>query len=882
MLRFRDVTDQPGMVARAPLPELAPRFEAIGFVRVGLVKSEAPEITHIAELYEEPDRSWFIRNSKLPSTVMHSPTQDTFLDYSPWYGGEPSMRLRSFLADGSLCETVRAIERIPIHVQQAWFGETGLRRQMRGHVPSGGRSKRRVHTMEPSELWDAHQRHLADFSAFRDAAPAVHHSIEDYIALAGQSIDHNGESLKAAGELSLQLMLYYGAVVTLVAIPVFLLRGSLGATLWLLGNVALFATSGPRLAHQLGRWFEPGNTPEFLTPSVTRARSLKLLNGMVRAMIFVVTFAALTPPTATALLLNMDGPRRFTPTAANEDERLLGQQMLARVPELSSDGGLARIWTEQGRIVVSDPAHVAVRSVKEDGPTLVISARHGDAGDLPTLALLAELPALLDVADVPFSWVVEARIAEAPLERGDAQLWIDDVAMTVSNGGFWPVDVLFAAPGTQLLVHGAWRDDDVIRALVTGLQGGRLHVRGALRPAMTSESAVPTAHLRTGGVWNRGSVAEVDAAALGRTAQAVTSSIQRFPLAQVITPASPSLWIYAFIAVVLAVTGRMFWRLFRGPEKTEAELDEAWNRGHGSAVLGDAAAKGQDWVDQGDADGFADFVGGLPAEDRAVWIMIFAHQFTPETLDLRCEEAPDDAVAFHLRGHARLRWAWKARTHAWADEVSRKQLEAFEAQLPLALDDLNTAARLDVTDATILADTLLALKGQDAPIRQLQACFDEGLSRDSTSFALYNSMMVAVSAKWTGSNSQMYALARRATKNGPAGSPLHALIVLAHVERWVALCYEDVEDADDYPSSPFVVNEITTAYNAFSDHAGTQPSDLLAWNAFAMMFDQAGKSAEAQRCFKAIDGRYTEVPWCDLGDPGECFRDAQKRAEQDT
>ena len=449
---------------------------------------------------------------------------------------------------------------------------------------------------------------------------------------------------------------------------------------------------------------------------------------------------------------------------------------------------------------------------------------------------------------------------------------------------WWPLDVLFSERGQLVLVRGGTRDRFLVEGLVHGLQrSGGPSTRGALTPVLPAflvSDTVPVARLSSGGVWGKSrTLAGLDPLALGRTADGLAAGISALPMRITPPPGQSSPWKIPLMLVVGFLIGRSVLGLFRAVREGQEELEEAWNRDHETAVLGTQGVAVREAVQSGDLAVFRAIVEPMKPAERAVWVDALGFQLPVSKLDEWCESEPTSALPFYVRGHARHRWGWNARGGAWAADVTDAQRATFEGHLLPAIEDLTTAAELGPADVQPLVVQLHAMMGIEASIADVQTCFDEGLERDPLSFGLHRAMMMASSAKWLGSHPQMFGIARRARKIAPNGHPLHALIVLAHIERWVELCWEDVEDADEYLRTGFAVTESLAAFKAFEDGAEVETATLLAWNTFAMVLDQAGEVEAARRCFAAIDGRYTVWPWQCLGDPAEQFNGAQERAE---
>jgi hypothetical protein len=133
--------------------------------------------------------------------------------------------------------------------------------------------------------------------------------------------------------------------------------------------------------------------------------------------------------------------------------------------------------------------------------------------------------------------------------------------------------------------------------------------------------------------------------------------------------------------------------------------------------------------------------------------------------------------------------------------------------------------------------------------------------------------MITLSPGWGGTDHEMFAFARGVAGRAPEGSPLPALVPLAHFENVAA---------DRTPMSrgawfPFdVQREIVSAAGQWSQRrlGSAHPRSIEAHNAFGAAFYLADLRRPARGHLARTSGRFSRQPWSYLGDPGHQFHRA--------
>lgn len=255
MYRYRDVTGDVVASAVEVFPEVATALEAVGFERVGLVVMDT-DVEGAAVHYQEPDASWYRRMAGRPATVLRAPGGVAFAEASAWFGDELSLRFRSELADGSLCETLRALSRHPAHVDPRLTVSHGsiADHQRIMHAPWRGVSCVLVTSDDPVAVWEAHRAHLAAFSRARSSMVTDHRAVAGYVAVQERAFSHRLRIARRTTETTFAIMGWLGSVGIAAAVGAWLGGTTLKLGLPAVVAVFLFAAFGlGPLSHLLAK-----------------------------------------------------------------------------------------------------------------------------------------------------------------------------------------------------------------------------------------------------------------------------------------------------------------------------------------------------------------------------------------------------------------------------------------------------------------------------------------------------------------------------------------------------------------------------------------------------------------------------------------------------
>lgn len=226
----------------------------------------------------------------------------------------------------------------------------------------------------------------------------------------------------------------------------------------------------------------------------------------------------------------------------------------------------------------------------------------------------------------------------------------------------------------------------------------------------------------------------------------------------------------------------------------------------------------------------------------------------------RHREEETDPLAWLVLGAATISHAWKIRTGARAQHVSREQFARFHALLREAETYLYRAVELDPAEAAPWAQLLTSGRGLEVGPDIIRRRFDAVLARCPDHRGAHEQMLQSLCAKWGGSHEQMHAFARKAL-TGPHYPKLAHLTAIAHLEHWLSLGAGAERSAYMHGTAVRAELEEAADLSIFqADHA-IPLSPYYDANLFAMAFSLAGADSEARRAFALTDGVVTRFPW---------------------
>ncbi len=214
-------------------PGLVRSFEELGFARIGGLQLDFADPSELEELIAAHPASVqadFRESSRTPETLLAAPDATAFVGVD-WFYRQPSVRLRTLLADGRLVETQRGWDHLPVQaVEMEPYAD-----RLRLRPEQDRRARGRLFTIVPgdsmADLWATHRRVVARAGS----APAAHRTIEQAASLWRQALAHDEAIERNVAVVFVRLLRW----TVLVSVPLVLAL--------LLGGIwAWAADGGPR------------------------------------------------------------------------------------------------------------------------------------------------------------------------------------------------------------------------------------------------------------------------------------------------------------------------------------------------------------------------------------------------------------------------------------------------------------------------------------------------------------------------------------------------------------------------------------------------------------------------------------------------------------
>ncbi len=268
-------------------------------------------------------------------------------------------------------------------------------------------------------------------------------------------------------------------------------------------------------------------------------------------------------------------------------------------------------------------------------------------------------------------------------------------------------------------------------------------------------------------------------------------------------------------------------------------------------------------------------------DDRDFFAEILCDKVPWEGIERLVEEYPEDPLVYLVRGFAGVEQAWIARGRGTSDTVSDEDQETFEAFLSGAQDDLMKAAALDPDDPTPWAKLIHVANGLGLNRKVAERFFEEATTREPTHHSAHRAMLNYLTEKWNGSHEEMFAFARQAGVKAPVGSDLKALIIMAHIERWLYFTFDnDKKGVNRYLKNKETLNECRQAHaqSLGSPNLRNRWSTIFARNVAAFWFYLVDDKKRTRTEIGLIQHGWTQTPWRYWNDPEKAYAEAAEWA----
>ncbi|MFI6574667.1 hypothetical protein ACIBFB_02610 [Nocardiopsis sp. NPDC050513] len=237
------------------------------------------------------------------------------------------------------------------------------------------------------------------------------------------------------------------------------------------------------------------------------------------------------------------------------------------------------------------------------------------------------------------------------------------------------------------------------------------------------------------------------------------------------------------------------------------------------------------------------------------------------------ESDADEADVMLWLGYTLL--ARAAAQPAGGADTGRADRKALEAALVEARAPLEAAAHLRPDDAAPWAALQTAAMGLGADRGEKDRLWGELTDRAPHLFPAHLTRVRTVSPTRGGSTEEMFAVAGAAADGAPEGSPLPAVLALAHAEHLRAEHKRLLaEGSFDYIARMSLgrlhgepVRELFDAARAWVTAAVPHERDVQAHHLFGWAFHRADVAEAARWHLGAVGRYYCDLPWSFFGDP---------------
>ena len=251
----------------------------------------------------------------------------------------------------------------------------------------------------------------------------------------------------------------------------------------------------------------------------------------------------------------------------------------------------------------------------------------------------------------------------------------------------------------------------------------------------------------------------------------------------------------------------------------------------------------------------------LEHRDFVIDAILESTQGRAHWVDRWVADEPESALAHLVLGRHITLWAWEARSHLRAAQVSEEQFNQFFARLDLGWRAFERAIALDPEEASTYSMSIDCAKGLQSGHQVQWELYAAAQSRRPWQLLAHTSLLQAWAPKWSHDVGMMFRFARDITSKAPRGSAVHVVIPDAHVEAWL-------EDQLGYWQRPGIRDEIIAAAEKSIDapEFGETPWMPRIRSAFAYCYWLLGEHERASREFELI-GPYVTGPFRFAVDP---------------
>lgn len=248
------------------------------------------------------------------------------------------------------------------------------------------------------------------------------------------------------------------------------------------------------------------------------------------------------------------------------------------------------------------------------------------------------------------------------------------------------------------------------------------------------------------------------------------------------------------------------------------------------------------------------------AHSAALTILGDTATSAPQWLEDWQRAEPESPGAALVRARLGLVEAWRQRTHAQAENVSREQFEAFHETLRDTTALIQRAADLAPDDPEPWNLAITHARGLQAPREVLEEYLANLRAADPWHYWGHRGALEFVTEKWFGSTEESYAFARSVVEAAPADARVQTLELDALLEQLAT------GDDDGAKASRERTDAAIERARRWVDAHDGDDRTWLHRNTLAFVLHRIGRGREAYDQLVAIGPRVTEYPWGYYGD----------------
>lgn len=175
---------------------------------------------------------------------------------------------------------------------------------------------------------------------------------------------------------------------------------------------------------------------------------------------------------------------------------------------------------------------------------------------------------------------------------------------------------------------------------------------------------------------------------------------------------------------------------------------------------------------------------------------------------------PKAGAAWLIKADFYEEYAWMARGHGTASQVSDQQWNLFHTRVAEAEKALNQAWSLNHREPLIPTLMLSVVTGEEKKRPEIETWFDRAMNLDTNNYAACRAKLNYLLPEWYGSVEDVLAFGRECVSSPKWGG--HVPLILVDVHSTLARSVTDAADHRAYWKTPGVWTDIQSAYEKFA------------------------------------------------------------------